>query len=81
MTVNHKNTLEVSKEYDFFLVLLNLSCLGDVCTKTAKMPTKSDVACMGVSATPPLECPTPTTAALDSKKQQICQQDKSIDNL
>lgn len=45
------------------------------------MPANSDVARMGVSGSPSLECPTPTTAALNSLKQQICQQYKLIDNL
>ncbi len=36
--------------------------------------------CTGVSAIPLLECPTLVTAALNSNKQQIRQQDKLIDN-
>ena len=74
--VNHKNTLEVSKEFDFFRVLLNTSCLDYVRAKTSKMPAKSDDARAGViSATPP-ECP--TFLAL---KEQLVQQEKFIHNL
>ena len=74
--VNHKNTLEVSKEFDFFRVLLNTFCLDDVRAKTSKMPAKSDEARAGVISATPLECP--TFLAL---KEQLVQQEKFIHNL
>ena len=40
-SVNHTNTLEVGKEFDFYRVLLNSFCLDDVRAKTSKMPAKS----------------------------------------
>lgn len=83
--VGHKSTLEVSREFDFFRLLLNSFCLDDVRAKTAKMPANCDVARAGVSASlsldPTLQCPTLTSTALNSLKQQIVQQEKVIDNL
>ena len=76
-TLNHKNTFDVSKEYDFFRTLLNSFCLDDVRAKTAKMPANFSAASAGeVSALPSLKF-----AYLESGKEQIAQQDKFIENL
>lgn len=79
-SVNHKNTLEVGKEFDFYRVLLNSFCLDDVRAKTSKMPAKIGLACAGVnSITPPPPLPDfPNFALL---QEQIVQQDKLINNL
>ena len=80
VSVNHKNTLEVGKEFDFYRVLLNSFCLDDVRAKTSKMPAKIDLARAGVnSITPPPPLPDfPNFALL---QEQIVQQDKLINNL
>ena len=74
--LNCKNTSAVSKEYDFFRVLLNLYALDDVRAKTAKMPAKS--------VTPSSEKlfqPRGNPVIVDSLQQQISQQEKFIDHL
>ena len=77
-SVNHKNTLEVGK--DFYRVLLNSLCLNDVRAKTSKIPAKIDLARAGVnSIIPPPPLPDfPNFAVL---QEQIVQQHKLINNL
>jgi len=74
--LNNKNTLEVSKEFDFYHVLISSFCLDNAHAKTADMHAKLDVVHAEVFyATSTLGCD--TLALQDS----LIQQSKCIKNL
>ena len=78
-SVNHKNTLEVGKEFDFYRVLLNSFCLDDNRAKTSKMPAKIDLARAGVNSITPSP-PLPDFPNFALLQEQIVQKDKLINN-